>query len=619
MISHSNALRALLTSATLGIAAATAPAAHAAATFVIVNGDGAGEGFNDPTAAAPVGGNAGTTVGQQRLNAFQHAANIWGARLTSSVAIRVFGQWNALSCNAGGGTLGSAGFTNAFRDFSGAPVAGTWYAVALANALSGSDLDPGSNDISATFNSNWGTAGCAAASGWYYGLDGNAPSNRIDFVTVLLHELGHGLGFASLVDLGTGAKALGFNDTYMRLLENHGATPADYPSMTNGQRVAASISTGNLHWTGANVRAASGVLSAGKVGDHVRMFAPNPQQGGSSVSHFDTALTPDQLMEPSYTVPNHNPVLEIPLFQDIGWTASSPGGIANDLLIDFGSSGLYQRLNNNAWLKVHNTSPLFIAAGDLDDTDKDEAIASFSTGLWARFNNATWVKLHNTVPTRFAAGNVDGTAGDDLVVDFGASGVYIRYNNATWMQLTPAASQDIETGDLDGSGEDEIILDRGASGLWVRLNNTSWVKLHNLSPVHIAVGDVDGSGQDDAIIDFGSGNGIWIRFNNTTWTKLHNSTSQGITTGDFDGGGKSDILIDFGASGLWVRFNNATWVKWNNSSPVNTAAADLDSSGKSDAVIDFGGSTGLYVRYNNATWTKLTGLATQAIVGGGFD
>src|SRR5262249_15847823 len=72
-----------------------------------------------------------------------------------------------------------------------------------------------------------------------------------------------------------------------------------------------------------NVRAASGVLTAGKVGDHVRMYAPNPQQSGSSVSHWDTALTPDQVMEPSYTGPHHNPVLELPPLQDIGGTLPS--------------------------------------------------------------------------------------------------------------------------------------------------------------------------------------------------------------------------------------------------------------------------------------------------------
>ena len=45
-------------------------AAPSHAGITIVNMDGAGEGFNDPTPAAPVGGNPGTTIGQQRLNRF---------------------------------------------------------------------------------------------------------------------------------------------------------------------------------------------------------------------------------------------------------------------------------------------------------------------------------------------------------------------------------------------------------------------------------------------------------------------------------------------------------------------------------------------------------------------
>ena len=59
------------------------------ATFVIVNMDGPNEGFNDPTPAVPVGGNPGTTVGQQRLNVFVKAGQIWDSILQSPVTIRV--------------------------------------------------------------------------------------------------------------------------------------------------------------------------------------------------------------------------------------------------------------------------------------------------------------------------------------------------------------------------------------------------------------------------------------------------------------------------------------------------------------------------------------------------
>ena len=40
---------------------ACASHAFAGARVVVINVDGPGEGFNDPTAAAPVGGNVGTT------------------------------------------------------------------------------------------------------------------------------------------------------------------------------------------------------------------------------------------------------------------------------------------------------------------------------------------------------------------------------------------------------------------------------------------------------------------------------------------------------------------------------------------------------------------------------
>src|SRR5262249_1809840 len=117
--------------------------AASAATVVIQNVDGAGEGFNDPTPVAPVGGNPGTTLGAQRLNAFTFAANLWGARLQSSVTILVQAKMDPQTCTASSAILGSAGTVSVFRDFTNAPVAATWYNGSLANARAGSDLDPG--------------------------------------------------------------------------------------------------------------------------------------------------------------------------------------------------------------------------------------------------------------------------------------------------------------------------------------------------------------------------------------------------------------------------------------------------------------------------------------------
>src|SRR5687767_3476062 len=123
------------------VLAVNAPA-FGAANIVIVNTDGPNEGFNDPTPAAPVGGNPGTTIGQQRLIAFQYAASIWGSVLDSPVPINVRAAFNPLACNATGATLGAAGAIQIFANFPGAEYPNTWYHVALANKLAGADLAP---------------------------------------------------------------------------------------------------------------------------------------------------------------------------------------------------------------------------------------------------------------------------------------------------------------------------------------------------------------------------------------------------------------------------------------------------------------------------------------------
>src|SRR5215468_3844153 len=82
----------------VGFFTTTSRSAFAAATVIVVNNDGPNEGFNDPTPAAPVGGNTGTTKGAQRLIAFQYAASIWGATLDSNVPIVIRAQFSALTC-----------------------------------------------------------------------------------------------------------------------------------------------------------------------------------------------------------------------------------------------------------------------------------------------------------------------------------------------------------------------------------------------------------------------------------------------------------------------------------------------------------------------------------------
>ena len=225
---------------------ALSSSAFGAATMVIVNLDGPNEGFNDPTPAAPVGGNAGTTLGQQRLIAFTHAANIWGSTLDSSVVIRIQAAFNPLAP----GVLGSAGATFVFRDFPGvglfpgAEFPATWYGSALADKRAGTELNPGFNDINAQFSSNFN---------FYLGLDNNHGAQP-DLVVVLLHEFAHGLNFQTFVNAASGANFAGFTDIYARHILDT-TNNLHYHEMTQAQRQQAATKFGRIVWDGATVTA----------------------------------------------------------------------------------------------------------------------------------------------------------------------------------------------------------------------------------------------------------------------------------------------------------------------------------------------------------------------------
>jgi hypothetical protein len=246
----------MLTSLRLGLSAlalACLTSVSHAAVITIVNNDGAGEGFNDPTAAAPVGGNTGTTVGTQRLQVFQQAAILWGSILPSAVTIRVNSTFDPLTCTATAAVLGSAGTTEIFSDFPGAEVAGTWYPKALANKLYGADLDAVTADITARFNSGIGGATCLAGTSWYYGFDHNESLSQIDLLAVVQHELGHGLGFATYANGTTGALFNGVPDIFSTFIYDE-ATGLHWPAESNTQRAASAINTFKLQWDGPATR-----------------------------------------------------------------------------------------------------------------------------------------------------------------------------------------------------------------------------------------------------------------------------------------------------------------------------------------------------------------------------
>jgi hypothetical protein len=248
--------RALACAASALALISAAAGAQASATIVIVNQNAPGEGFNDPTPATPVGGNTGTTLGQQRLIAFQRAADIWGATLTSSVTIRIGASFVPLACTANSAVLGSAGADEIWSDFPGAPRAKTWYPSALASKLAGKDLaSPGEPHIVARFNSRLGLfPDCLPGDGFYLGLD-DKFGNQVDLVTVLLHEFAHGLGFQTFTDDATGQEEQGQPSIWdYFLLDNR--TNRLWVEMTDAERKASATTWRGLSWNGPIVTAA---------------------------------------------------------------------------------------------------------------------------------------------------------------------------------------------------------------------------------------------------------------------------------------------------------------------------------------------------------------------------
>ncbi len=444
---HSTIQRRFYVAATLLAALLAAQPAFSVATITVVNNDGAGEGFNDPAAFTPTGGNPATTLGEARLIAFQYAAFIWGSCLTSGVEIQVGAEMNSLGGSATSAVLGRAGTTTVHRDFLNAPVANTYYPQALANSLHGFDLDPVRPDIFAEFNSDVDGAVVLGTTTWYYGLDANAPAGTIDFVSVVLHEIGHGLGFQTYVDLTTGARFMGRNDTYMLNLENHGAAPSGWSAMTDGQRQAAAINDPNLHWTGPSVLAGAAALplTGGFPGGHVQMHAPNPLQGGSSVSHFSTAAFPDQLMEPSYTGANHLVGLALQLMEDIGWQLQPKNGTDIVFIMDVtGSTGsllpdwVIQIPNIAAAWKAFDPNARFALASHVDFPFSPHGVA----GEWAY-----------RVESTFSPNVADlTTALGMLTQEYGANGAESQYE-AIWQVLTGSGRDLIPPVNYTGPGE----------------------------------------------------------------------------------------------------------------------------------------------------------------------
>lgn len=244
--------------------------------------------------------------------AFQFAADIWAGKLFSPVGITIEAQWTDL----GPGVVGEAATSRFVRDFPHTPREGSYYPVALANSLAGRDLAPDQPDINAEFNSTFN---------WYFGTDGKCPSGKTDLVSVVLHELGHGLGFTLPTELTAGVGAFGSVDAP--------ATFALDAFIVNGSGQNLTRAFGNpspdlgTQFTGNSLFLNGAATIAGAGGTNAKLYVPPSWHAGTSISHLDETTYPagnaNSLMTPyiGWAESIHEPgPITMGLFLDLGWT-----------------------------------------------------------------------------------------------------------------------------------------------------------------------------------------------------------------------------------------------------------------------------------------------------------
>lgn len=320
-----------------------------AANLRLINLDAPGVGLNNTTPATPVGGNYGRTRGEQALIVYRYALAMWGGMLESNVEVRVNASFAPLACTPTSGTLASAGTTRLFGLTNEDGVT-RWHNSALGDSLVGFDLQPyfgipdTEADINSRFNGNLGLPGCLEGSSWYFGLDGKTPVGATNFLNVVMHEVGHGLGVQGFLSTTTGALNGGRSDTYTRRAYDN-VLNLPFEQMDNAQRALALRTPGRTVWTGTQVNQQARLIMDTRVA--LRMSAPAALAG----KFYEVGYATFGTFATTATFPNRDMVLvndgvgatgdgcELPFAN----AASLAGKIA---IIDRGTCGFSVKVKN---------------------------------------------------------------------------------------------------------------------------------------------------------------------------------------------------------------------------------------------------------------------------------
>lgn len=252
-------------------------------------------------------------VPEEAKNAISYAISIWEQQISSPVTINIVARWEYLE-----GKIIANGRPTAFhKNFTEAPLTNIYYPVALAEKLTGRELNGSKEaDIECIFNSN---------KPWYFGTDGNTNSTSYDLVTVALHEIAHGLGIAGFLEdesgLGkcdnpTGTPSVYdfyvFNNLKQRITDNN-----LFKSPSSALHSQLTSNNLNFGLTANNINAAS-----------ENIYAPAVWNPGGSIYHLKEANMnageQNELMSPfSYKGEAiHNPGEKtLNILSGIGWNA----------------------------------------------------------------------------------------------------------------------------------------------------------------------------------------------------------------------------------------------------------------------------------------------------------
>jgi hypothetical protein len=411
------------------------PQAGAGAVFEFTYTDDPDEGFFSTSAALlPAPGNNGANLGLQRQVVLSAAAEIWSSVLDTPVPITVTASFDPLFCDAPRATGGYAQATG-LHGLVIDPDPLTWYPRALANKIRGRDLSESSFDMLTAYNSNIDNNCLGSGATFYYGLDNQAPTGTFNLFMIALHELGHGLGFATYTDATNGEYFIGAPDIWARFLFD-ATQNRTWVEMDASQRAQSAVNTNNVYWDGENVRQASGFLGSNgrdPATGRVQMYTPSPIQEGSSVSHFNTAASPDLLMEPILTAGLPTTLdLTRQQMRDIGWFRDDDANNEPDSISNVLPSGGHVQTGTSQTVTWDNSSGF----------DRNVTI-ELSTDGGASFTHTLATNVSNSGSRQVSIPFVDTTQGrfrvreHDYLEPAGVSAANILINSNSPPTFTP--------------------------------------------------------------------------------------------------------------------------------------------------------------------------------------